>query len=263
MKKFALSTLLISAGVLGMSVLTFAEDPEVPFQDRDNVTYESDLSIKFEKETGSNTEGPYSGRLTFTYAPKNYKFGSQKIKFGTGVNYDLESASKDSQYIVVNEDRKDDDENFGKVWNVNVSMSELSAGAGDTLPATLTLGLGDLQKYNIGTALNSAGDDLDPAKPWDEGVMTPYDDKENTAPADVILGGNVDGQLGRLLEIKSNGQDVQVMAQNKVRTGDARKREGWGTKVTSQNLKFVTLDTSVADKEYTSKLTWTLTRDIK
>ncbi len=251
MKKLLLSTLLLSTGILAISTTTFAAETT---QDDNPVDYNSDVSIKFEEEKGSNTKGPYSGRLSFTWAPKSYNFGSQKIKFGTGVSYDLESASKDSQYIVVNEDRKDDDKDFGKKWDVKVKMSELAADeAGtDKLPATLTLGLGDIQEYHIGTKLNADGKDLDPAKPWDDDVMTDY----TVAPGDVKLSGTS-------LTIPADGKtEVPVMSQTADRTGDAKKREGWGTKINSQNLKFVTLDTSVAEKEYKGNLTWTLTRDI-
>lgn len=250
MKKLVLTTLLVSTGVLASSMTVFGETN----QDVNPVEYNSDLSIKFEKESGSNSEGPFSGRLTFTWAPKNYNFGSQKIKFGTGVSYDLVTTSKDSQYIVVNEDRKDGDKEFGKKWDVKVKMSELSADAegADKLPATLTLGLGDVQQYNIGTELNAAGDDVNPAKPWDKDVMTDF----TVAPGDIKLSGSS-------VSVPADGKtEVKVMSQEQDRVGAAKKREGWGTKINSQNLQFVTLDTSVADKEYKGNLTWTLSRDV-
>lgn len=258
MKKLLGTTLVGMSGLVLFSAVSLAAETG----NEPTKSYESDVNIKFEAENPNTGTGPFADRLSFTWAPKAFEFGTQVADFGDKAEYELKNAAAGKQWIVVNDGRLENDPKAGKTWNVKVNMDEFKEkGVEDTTNAqkingTLTINLDEVKQYNMGKEGNDAGTDIKPMDPNMPGAVTEFDQK----PSDIFLGAEEVALVGTSLTIKP-GESVSVMNQNADRTGEAIKQEGYATRLASSKVKFTGLTSDVVGKEFGTKLTWTLTRD--
>lgn len=260
MKKLVGTTLVALSGAVLFAGTASALEVET-----NPTTLNSDLSISFEKDPINDGKGPYANHLSFTFAPTTFAFGKQTADFSNTAVYDLTSDHAGKQYVVVNDDRPDTDKNAGGAWNVKVQMAKISdteAGSDKTIAGTLKLNLSDVKHYNMGTKANAIGDDIEPAEPNGKDVVQDWGiaGKTPTAPTDVYLGAEASALLGTTLEIQPEAE-VAVMNQSE-RTA-LRGKEGYATKINNSSISFTDVDASAVGKTFATKLTWTLTRDVK
>lgn len=256
MKKIVLTTLLATTGALLLA--NTAEAKELP-----TTANTSDVSLTFQTDPINTPDGPFQGALSFTWKPSSYNFGKQVLALNSA-SYDLAAPHAGFQWVVVNEDRVDSDEDYGQPWNVKASMSDLSeVGGTDVLTnGKLTLEMDSVKHYNMGTKMNAANTDIDPAEPNEVGAVTEWD-ATHTAPTDIALLDDVaNAALGGSLVLEKN-EEVNVLAQTAERAVADKKREGYASNIKSANISFATLDKSVADKTYAGTVTWTLERTLK
>lgn len=257
MKKILGTTLVTMSGIMLFSGIALAAE-ETGFEK--TKSYKSDLSIKFEAENPNEGTGPYKDRLSFTWAPKSFQFGKQLANFEDKVEYKLNSAAADKQWVVVNDDRGEKIQDAGKQWNVKVVMDEIKEITTDENPqklaGTLKIDLDEVKQYNMGTKSNENNTDIDPADPNTKDVVTAFTNK----PTDIKLGNEKTALTGTSIELVP-GTETPVMKQEADRTTIVK--EGYATRLADSTIKFTGLTSDIVGKEYGTILTWTLTRDVK
>lgn len=161
MKKNLLATVLLSGLVLGASATTVsaAETPE------GGSVETSKVEVKLQEEQGNEPgSGPFKDKLAIVHKPNIFKF-SGKTTTGS-LNLSNENAQSDTQFISVNDDRKDEESGeftFG-AWELTGALSELTDG-GTPLLANMIFTPGELLQYDIGELKTVNGvEDYGPAQ---------------------------------------------------------------------------------------------------
>lgn len=246
MKKLILTTALVSTVILaGASNASAAEVKKA----------DTEIGIEFDGTGTEIVDGPYLNRLTLVYKPSAFQFKKAKA---LGVTETHDAVATDGpRWLVVNDDRNytdnaaagteaqvpgDVSDVKGGTWVLKATMSDLKAGS-ETVPAKLSLALGEVKSYDIGTTLNAAQDDLIP-NPADAPYISDF------APgADHKV-----KVLTPALELEA-GDGNQTAIMNKD-TADGEKI-GVATEVTDVKLQ-TTAGTKARGKAFQSKVTWTL-----
>lgn len=211
------------------------------------------------------TKPAYKNQLSFAWAPKSFDLGKRRPVIAGNI-FELESPSKDKQWIVINEGRESTDPKFGNKWKVTAKMGVLTSDDQSTIKgAQLLMNLNKVQKYEIGTKMNATGTDIVPQDPnaSDAGIITEFPGKLS----DIQIGNGVPGMDKQLITlIGDNKTEVDVIAQTVDRTNDFRKQEGFATKISDQRLLIPYIDmgsiSETGSKDYKALITWTLARDI-
>lgn len=140
MKKTILATVLLSGLVLSVAAPAAYAAPADT----------SRVEVELTKDGGYEpSPGPYKDHLTFVHKPTVFKFSSA-VSDGS-LLLENQHANKDSQYLVVNDDRKDDSGASKQTpWTVTGKLSKLTAADGTELNAKLNLIPGEIKQYNIG-----------------------------------------------------------------------------------------------------------------
>lgn len=233
MKKL-LALTLVSATVLGFAALP-ANAAEV---DKDT----SDLGIQFDTDGPVKPgPGPYKDNLALVWTPSKFDFGKQKA-VGNSATYS--NTIQGDQYIVVNDDRKGEEDDQGVVttsgWKVTATLSNLVStdAAATNLPANLTFGLTAPQAYDIGEVDPDTNDFL--PNPIDGNLSTLAE------PNNIVVGKNVALEAG-------STSAVEILGKTKT---DAMK-DGFATKLTDTKL-VVTSSTGAEGKKFKGAVTWSL-----
>ncbi len=242
MKKFILSSTLLSGFALVGAVVVSADEVKKA---------ETPVGIEFKTE-GPNevVPGPYKGVLTLVHKPTAFEFGSHSA---TGALLTAEGKMEGKQYLVVSDDRDnttlgseitDENSKKGDKWNLTAKMDELKSDT-ETIPAKLVLNLGAAKKYDLGTTSDGNGD-IKP-NPADDTSITDFasDDAHGVKiTSQVELESATQGEVVVMSKAEANGKKIGVASQ-----------------VESTNLIIQAPKTS-AGKQYTSKVTWTLSTGI-
>jgi hypothetical protein len=240
MKKFILSSVLLSGTMLVGTQFVSADEVKKS---------ETPVGIEFKTE-GPNevVPGPYKGVLTLVHKPTALQFGAHSA---TGALLTAEGINEGKQYLIVSDDRDnktvgsgvtDQNSKMGDPWKLTAKMDELKSGD-ETLPSTLVLNLGKAQHYDLGDTSDGNGD----YKP------NPADDTSITDFADDKHGVTITPQV----ELESAKQN-EVVVMSKIQTGE---KSGVASQIESTNL-IIQAPKSSAGKQYTSKVTWTLSTGI-
>ncbi|MEG0285812.1 MAG: WxL domain-containing protein [Vagococcus sp.] len=152
MKKTILGTVLLSAVVLSAGVVnTYAAT--------EHDSYDSNVEVRINEGGTIVVPGPYKDKLSLVYVPDVFKFTGSET---TGaLELKNENANKEKSFIVVNDDRKDEDgKRVGGDWKVTGKLSALEAG-NEKLPAKMSIVPGDITKYDIGDLVNKSDGTID------------------------------------------------------------------------------------------------------
>ena len=240
----------IFAATVALGSLVFVGGTQANAEATTQTHMETDTGISF--YTGSKPNpGPFAGQLSLAYVPGNFDFGSNEVATPGAFAkvYSQSNASKE-KYIAVSDDRKTKKKN----WKLTAKLAAFTYGASDATAkdldkAVLSFNTADLQAY----AMNP--EQSDAAKTPTPGI---YEANMLTA-----LSADKAGAFTQLktvsLEADAAEQDVLSYTATQQQSEDALIV---ATAVTNVQLKV--LDHSkVANKTYTSKISWDLADDVQ
>lgn len=220
----------------------------------------TDVGVQFKSddptvETGDEMK-PYKNNLAVIFKPGSFEFGEVKSQIGSktlnnikGTNNGLDATiSPTGQYLVVNDDRDPAKQTGGTngAWNLTAQLSDLQTAdkAEKLTSAKLEFRLDGLKKYNIGTALDTTGNDYIPAKPWDADVVTDFATNDS---------GVVAPDATKTLTLEAGvAQQVPILS----KTAANSYRSGVITSI--RDVKLSVIDANQKDKAFTGTITWTL-----
>lgn len=226
----------------------------------------TDVGVSFKSNDDTIPgKGPYKDNLALVWKPNAFQFGEQTAVAGTSTYNGV--ATKEPQYLVVNEDRPTDKIS---TWDLKATMSELQVKGvqAEGVSASLEFKMNELTEYNIGSKLNEENDydAPNPSKNPDQenGTDVPGTGRLSLGGAvdsdatGVNLGGTLaDDKKSSTVKLEGNGQtSVVVMSKYKA---DYKEKGGYATEITDKKLTIVTSNASnLAGKKMSGVVTWTL-----
>jgi len=233
MKKTLLTTLLLSGIALSVSTTAFAEEKIGPSET-------SKVEVDLKEDNGHDLgKGPFKDYLSIVYKPTLFKFSGYTTD--GSLNLSNEHAKSSTQWLAVNDDRKDDSgaAKSGK-WTLTGKLDGLKDG-NTSLAANMVFKPGQLLKYDIGTDIQTVNGVQD-IKPLPvDGSATAADDKKYT--------------LAKEFTLPADNTEVTVLTSNTEEVSDPK---GVVTNLGDVNLLIATGNAGTAGN-YTGTITWTLT----
>lgn len=241
--------------MIGSAQLVAAEE-ETPKFDPVVKSEDTNIGIAFESDGATKpVEGPYKGVLTLVHVPKAFEFGKHNAT-GALLTYDGLGfgAEDEKQWLVVSDDRDNDkvgtgvdDPNSkrGDSWTLKASMDQLKSGD-EVLPATLIMSFNDVMNYALGNNTDGNGDYI--PNPATDDFITAFAEGAThgvTLNNSVTLEPGVTDEFNILTKERTDGEKVGIATQIS------------DTKLNVQAPK------TAAGKNYTSKITWTLSTGIE
>jgi hypothetical protein len=254
MKKAILGTLLSVSALTLLAVPASAQEKKT----------QTEVGVQF-KPSGPTIPAedmkPYKDNLAVVFKPGSFQFGPVESALGSktlsnvkGDNSSLDgdSISDQGQYLVVNDDRKLEDQPGGKnsPWTLKANMSELTTADGTSKlqAAKLEMNLTGLKKYNIGKVIGEDNDYI-PMNPWgaaQDGVK-PIEEFTDATESGVALPENTKVVL-----------EAAATSQAEIFTKKVANEYKGGVATAIRDVRLAIMDANQDGKSFTGNITWYL-----
>ena len=193
--------------------------------------------------------GPFAGQLSLAYVPGSFDFGANEItQAGAYAKSYAQQNTTAKKYIAVSDDRKSDK----KDWQLQAKLAEFVSADGSTnlVDAVLSFDNGALQAYGMNTAQSDLNKTPTPAI-TEASALTALNE-------DVAKTFNSASKIS-LTAGSSSATNVLTYKAPQTPTADAVIV---ASEVTNAQLKVLN-HSNVSNKAFSSKISWTLTDDVK